>query len=365
MTDEDDFLPSNMVIVANFAQDYGLNLNTIYELITLLPVNFTLIAKPKNRIKIPYFGVENAIISASHKFERRGIRCGGGQIPNSVAIDLQYAKKNIHIKINKNNLLLMGILNEEMGAEASQVCLNHIKMVSDMWESFLKLSNDEKDKIIKYVLTILKDKNDELLMYDDPNVIKHFSRLNRPEINLKIVKFLTLYTYEHKSYQSFENKMRLIRNIESHLFIGKLPEKIFSFDISNSIYNYNIDTILPMVKLSQNLYEKGLAILYNNWLEPNIMYIMIPVSILSNKDETEKIKKIIHEDNNLNDIKKKIKAANIKAHRFQINKKGKIRQTSPSTISNAYNVRNLILTFIYEIVENFKEENDNLNFYNI
>lgn len=345
-----------MVMVSNFSENSGFNLSIVYELITLIYVGFNLKGQPKNRIKIPYFGVDRAIISASHNSERRGIRIGGGQIPNSVALDLQYANKNIHIKINKNNFLSMGILNETMGEEASNVCLEHIKMISKIWDSFLKLSSKEKDEIIEFTLNLVKKNEDQIYMYDDEKIWNYINTDLTPR--KKIIRYLTMFTYEYNTYHLFKQKMSVIKNINTPLYIEKFP-KINDIDISNSIYNYNMNITLPMVYLSTELNAKQIPVLYNNWLEPNVLYVMLPVSILHKKDETDAIKKMIDEEGNIKNVKKKLTMTNIKAHRFQINKKGSIRQTSPSTVAMAFEVRNLIVGFINEIVEKYKENNKN------
>ena len=41
--------------------------------------------------------------------------------------------------------------------------------------------------------------------------------------------------------------------------------------------------------LTKELLKIGFGVLYNNWFEPNTLYIMVPLSILSNKKETNEI----------------------------------------------------------------------------
>ena len=56
-------------------------------------------------------------------------------------------------------------------------------------------------------------------------------------------------------------------------------------------------------------------------------------------------------ENHIKKLKKNMKSLNIKAHRFQVNKVGSIRQTSPTPKKEALNVRNLVLKHIFEILK--------------
>ncbi len=207
MENDDSFEPSNMVMVCNI--DSSLNLPMISELITLVPVNFTLNSRQNNRVKIPFFGIERAIISISYDLKRRGIRKGGGQLRNIVAIDLQYHEKNIHIKISEKNLLLMGILNDEMGREASIVCLEHIKMVNDLWINLKNLPRKVLKKTYKWLIKTLIDGNN-LFMFDDEQVVDSFLHLEDENVNYRAARYLSMFTYDYNTADLFKEKIEKI-----------------------------------------------------------------------------------------------------------------------------------------------------------
>ncbi len=356
MENDDLFEPSNMVMMCNI--DSSLNLSMISELITLVPVNFTLNSRQNNRVKIPFFGIEKAVISVSYDLKRRGIRKGGGQLRNIVAIDLQYHEKNIHVKISEKNLLLMGILNFEMGKEASIVCLKHIKMINKLWINLKELSPEILKNTYEWLMETLIEE-DTLLMFDDDKVKESFANLRDENVNYKAARYLSMFTYDYDTVESFKEKIeKIFKLIDGENYCYSKELKIINFEIANSVYNYKLDTELPMIKLCTELLKRGCGVLYDNWNEPKTLYVMLALSMLVNKDvnkdenEDDEVKKLIEEGDTVKNTLKKIKKSKIKAHRFQVNKCGSIRQTSPTSVEDALQVRNFVVSNIYDILEN-------------
>lgn len=335
LTDENyhkslDFKPSNMVMVVRF--ENSLNLMSVFELLTIVPFKYEINTKSNNRDKIPYFGVERAIVGIRYKKMDRGIRKGDKSMSNIIALDFQYSKKNIHVKLSKNNLVIVGILNKKMGLEVAKIILNHIEMV---YELFLLKNKVNASKLSNKLLKIIKN-GEDVYMYDDDVVNNFISSLNHYEANF--ISYLTMFTADYTSYDKFYSKIKNLINKDFECY--KHIPKITSHEIVNGIYHYNIGLPLSLINLTKFLDSRGLSVLYNNWDEPNFMYLMIPLAII--------------EDNNSNcPAKKYVKTPRIKSHRFRINKSGTIRQTSPTDVNDAIKIKNFLLYELSEFLQDY------------
>lgn len=332
--DSIEFIPSNMVMVTKFKNE--INLKAVSELLTIVPFDYKINTKANNREKIPYFGVERAIVSIKFNNINRGIRTSDESMSNILALDLQYYHKNIHIKLSKTNFVLLGLLDDEMGKNASKIIIKHIIMV----EKLFQIENKEEN--IEWVLKILKKNEEEIYMYIDDEVEKALE--NIPEgLNYDFCKFLTMFTFDYNNYQLIKNKFYYIYS-SNFISYRKIP-RIISNEIVNCVYNYNLNANISLLFLSLFLNKSGYLVQYNNWDEPNYMYIMIPLSIIrdiNNKSEGD-----------ISQIRMKGKNK-IKAHRFRINRSGAIRQTSPVSVSEASKVRDMIINEIYNFFETEK-----------
>uniref|UniRef100_A0A6C0AF87 Uncharacterized protein n=1 Tax=viral metagenome TaxID=1070528 RepID=A0A6C0AF87_9ZZZZ len=326
------FIPSNMVMVTKFKNE--INLKAVSELLTIVPFDYKINSKANNREKIPYFGVERAIVSIKFNKINRGIITSNESMSNILALNLQYCNKNIHMKLSKSNFVLLGLLDDEMGKMASQIVMKHIIMV----EKLFQIENKEEN--IEWVLKILKKNETDIYMYIDDEVENALE--NIPEgLNYDFCKFLTMFTFDYNNYELIKNKFYFMYS--SNFYCYKKIPRIISNEIVNCVYNYNLNTNLSLVSLSLFLNKSGYLVSYNNWDEPNYMYIMIPLSII--RDINNK------GDGDISQIKMKGKGR-IKAHRFRINRSGAIRQTSPVAVSEALKVRDMIINEIYNFFEN-------------
>jgi len=232
----------------------------------------------------------------------------------------------------------MGIFNEKMAKDSTKVLINQIKMIDNLWEEFINLNDKIKEETIKWTLKTLDKGNGEIYMYDDEHVLNKFSSLKDCKINYNIAKYLSMFTYDYNTYELFFQKINTLKKINnlcfSNLKKNKTSEK---YKIGNAVYNYKLGVKIPMINLCVNLKERGYGVLYENWNDPTKLNIMIPLVMVDNQA--------------------KLDDKNILAHRFQINQCGSVRQTSPTNIDTALEIRNMILSEIYDIITNESEEN--------
>lgn len=339
------FEPSNMVVVAHI--DQTLNLRNVAETLLLY--------RPKGMVfdseeKIPYFNVEKVIVGLTYDDIRRGIRKDGG-VANFVSIDLQYQKKNIHVKISKDNFNIMGLLNQEMGREAAKACLDAIIHSTQQFSQFLELPNIVKRETEECLLrnlhkgkypssptsitTLMEECTIECTKSDIymGDCDEFLSLGLSSQTNTAYYAYLAQFTYDYPSLELMKAKIERLRNISS--VYTEVPSLI-NYNISNGIYNYNLGVRIPMIKTTRKMVQAKYGVQYNNCEHPNIIYVMIPFSILDASIEKDKIMK---------------NKTTIKAHRFEINKCGSIRQTSPCSIEMAMDVRNMLISEILKVFD--------------
>jgi hypothetical protein len=397
------FAPTNLVCVCKLSEK--LNLFAVSELLTCVNVNYLIEIKNSkgSRVKIPYFGIEGAIVSVRYKGESRGIRIGGKQLRNCIATDLQCGKKNIHQKIASYKLQLCGALTVKMAEDAFNYCLENIKMVNEHWLHFNSLDDIIKENSISWLYSVLINE-DILLMFDNVDIIKEFE--NIPDnVDYRTVRFLSMFTYDYKTPTLYKNKINTLLTIKEELCYKIFPN-LNETRISNGIYNYNLGNKISLIKLCNGLYQLGFGVLYYNWSSSKLLRIMIPLNMTEEIDdiesddiesddvesddvESDDINEPINEfknkqyeelyeeinreriildnkfiksdeliDKNIEITKKPKAVKNVPAHRFQIYQSGAIRQTSPTDISIAYQIKCILMQDIEMILKNSEKEEE-------
>lgn len=376
MDPKEAFYPTNLVCICTLSSP--IDTFVVSELLTCTPVDYIIERKNSkgSRIKIPYFGVDGAIISVRFNGKSRGIRIGGLQLINSIATDLQCDNKNIHLKIASMKLQLCGALTTEMGTNAFNYCLEHIKMVNEHWKHFNTLTEMIKNNTISWLYSVLIN-DDKLNMFDDENVIKQLD--NTPDnVDYRSAKFLSMFTYDYNTPELFREKIDVLLKITDKTCYSITPS-LGDLKISNGIYNYNLGCKISLIDLCSGLYQLGYGVLYHNWSASKLLRIMIPLSMT--EEDNDKITEVnnegstdeespntsntssssLFEDDNedlidIEDItesekKTKVTTKKIPAHRFQIYQSGAVRQTSPTPISVAYQIKCILMQDIAMVLK--------------
>jgi hypothetical protein len=329
------------------------DLNAAYEALCILyPKNTdgTRFVHPeKTRNKIPYFGVSNVIVCIKYKGKVRGIRQNTGQMNNVVSIDLQCCNKNINLKLSRTGIQLTGASSEEMGNEAFEILCTHLNMIQDN----IKLKNSLSEEIKKETVDWITG-NPSLNM-------ENFE--NPPEkINKELVSMLSGYFSEFDKYEDFCEKVHKVMNI-NHLCTDNV--KPLTSNISNSVYNYTLGKEISLLKMTNHLYSKGFNVSFHNW---NCTYLNVSIPIFNSSSsssphsmassstlktessaDTKELEDLSDDEEETTTIASK-KPNKIKAHRFIIYRKGSIKQTSPTTFTQALEIRNTLL----ESISDFK-----------
>ena len=202
-TKSNQFKPNNMVIIVWWKNEISL-----HEAFHCLPIvvidDHPTKNKKSDKLKIPYYGTEDIIVSIRHKRGARGLRSLTKQQDNFVSVDLQTSNKNVHIKLSKNNAEVMGVTSLEQGLDSVQCLLDLIHQTDDNLE-FLRnsLSDDvilceefiealftkyEKGKNIpdyNEIMNLIDDHNNSIDKEIDNNSLNISEEINILNINIK------------------------------------------------------------------------------------------------------------------------------------------------------------------------------------
>jgi hypothetical protein len=324
------------------------DLNAAYEALCILYPKTSdgsrFVHPEKTRNKIPYFGVPNVIVCIKYKGKVRGIRQNAGQMNNVVSIDLQCCDKNINLKLSRTGIQLTGASSEEMGNEAFAILCAHLNMI----QSNIKIKNELSEDVKKLTVDWITS-NPSLTMEDFQNPPTNVSK--------ELVQILSGYFSEFDKYEDFCEKVHKFMNI-NHLCSDEVKPLVSN--ISNSVYNYTLGKEISLLKMTNHLYSKGFSVSFHNW---NCTYLNVSIPIFKSSPspsstssnstiETEDSEDEIETEDFKEETETVInkKPNKIKAHRFIIYRKGSIKQTSPTTYSEALDIRNTLL----ESISDFK-----------
>lgn len=209
----EEFLPTNMTVVCRLTE--SIDLDACAKMLTRVPVDFKIRVDKHTREKVPFFKKNGCIIGIRYKGISSGIRVGGNQLNNCIAIDLQCCDKNIHLKLSPNKITCVGVLSMNMAKESFEWVLSHIRMVNDHWKHFYTLSSEVRENTLEWFLKNIQ-KDNELYMFDDPIISELFN--NVPEnIDYNTVRYLSMFTYDsaeaiilcHQNCDNFINKIKI------------------------------------------------------------------------------------------------------------------------------------------------------------
>lgn len=322
----------------------NVNIQLAYELISVLyPKNAdgTRFIHPKNtRNKIPYFGVENAIVCVKYKGKIRGIRQNEGQMNNVVSIDLQTGNKNVNIKLAKNKVQLTGANSDEMGKRSFEILCNHLNMIQVNLNHIRHLSEDVRQATIAWVIAQNNQEKITPINYDLIN--------SEPTIDKSFASFLWQFTDDfidletdaakYLYYEKFTRIIEICYKIEENIVDGELG--IIDCNISNSVYNYSLNKEVSLIALTKHLYKKGFSVSFHNW---NSTQLKVSIPII-NDEMSETSEESVRTASTSSSGK-------IKAHRFTVHRKLSIKQTSPTNYEQASEAREAFLAGIMDFPE--------------
>lgn len=329
----------------------SVNIELVFNFVSILhPRNpdETRFIHPKNvRSKIPFFGIDNAIVSAKYKGVSKGIRSGQNHMMNNVvSLDLSCMNKNINLKLAKTKIQLTGATSAEMGEYAFNVICQHINMIQGNLEYIRSINPELRNATENWVLSAVESRGTDKnrLPYIDTTAIQACDFIDH-----KYAAFLWQYTDDFDDYASYVEKVKYIVSIISE------PETVVmaplalnpsgsgsgsatlnpsgsgsesatlnptNINISNSVYNFSLGEDISLIQLTKHLIKKGFNVEFHNW---NASHMKITIPVIENGVN------VISNTNKL------------KAHRFSVHRNGSVKFTSPTFYDKAMSIKKVFL----------------------
>jgi hypothetical protein len=343
---------ANLVSVILFSGD--LNLKIISESIICVNIPKSIDHYVNKKLKIPFFGTNNQIISVRYDLRSRGLRIGGKQLRNTVAIDLQIFNKNIHLKLTNKKIHITGCQDETNIIEIYKSIIYHIEYANKNLNNFKNMEEKIKNNSIEWIMNNFK-KEEELLMYDDLMLIdKIESIIDDENLNYSFIKYVSMFSYDCKTIENIKNKINILIKISDnnlYCYDGEIP-KFLKFSIVNSIYTYSLKYKVSLIKLTTFLLKNNYTASYHNWYRSKFLDLFIKIDDVGKSSSTDyESKSEDSEESENEDIKK------IKGHRFKISSNGAVRQNSPTLKKDAFNVMLNLVNFLNKNSEKFIKNN--------
>ena len=313
---------------------------------------------PKStRDKIPFFGVNGAIVCLKYKGKIRGIRQNESQMNNVVSVDLQIHNKNVNIKLAKTNLQLTGASSEQMGNDAFSYICGHINMVQTHLNYAKSLNKETLEGTFNWLCETLSPSG----LKTPPGTPKN--AVLKPDIELLnkapslIDKNFALFLWQY--IDDFDNIEDFISKITSVMNVIRTPEqklvteevRVLESRISNSVFNYAIKRRASLIALSKFLLNKGFSVGFHTW---NSAQLKVTIPIIDEEEDmdeegsNELDTSTVSYSTYGNNTKKKIRA-----HRFSVsgNDNMSVKMTSPSSYVDALEAQTLFLDSVYEFLD--------------
>src|SRR5258706_4451233 len=349
--ESEKFNPNNMVIVIRWKGTINLA-----EAFISLPIFVVDVPLSKGgKIKIPYYGVEDVIVSIRYKKESRGIRDASGQSDNFVSVDLQINKRNVHIKLSSKNALVMGVTSVEEGSEAVN-CLLDLIYITDQNLNYLRqVSNDVIESAYTYVEKVSTDCTPGLNLPDSDVFINDLEVYNiaHPEtpVDERVGKIMLARGYELTCFEDLRHTMALLLRQK---MIDPDSVEIVETEVSNSAYNYKLnfydasgeplDGVFILKNLALaiiNMQNSNITAAHHNW---HSKYANVVISTRGIVEGKLSLCNSTTEENVAQHI-----------HRFNISEMGSIRQWSPSLKDEAYLVHQELLIILTNLIGEYTD----------
>jgi len=259
--------PTTTNVVLSGSLSHDINIDSFFNLVVVTPIILHDINKksvlidismlPK-RSKIPYFNAENIIISARYGSIYKGFR-HKSNVKAFGDIDMQYDQKNVHIKISKNNLLVVGAISEEMGEKAFGILIDHFKMLNQHWKYISLISQEIRDITLKWVIDNLCQSLPYLDFDSIPEILPE-------KVDRHLAVLLSLHTTISTSLDFFIFRANKIFACTQPVFDEKEPMTTNNINVKNNVFSYNLGNRVNLVTTALHIQEnKKYQVAFHNW----------------------------------------------------------------------------------------------------
>lgn len=236
---------TNIVLLGHLTED--IDICRLSKLISLVYFDNLFNKSNTHNIKINYYGIEGIIVSSNYDNESRGIR-KPNNIKSFASFDLQCSNKNVHIKLSKNKITLMGILDTEMVEKAIDYMLLHITMTEENWSKVRYLSNDVIKETILWIKNNYLNYKNKKLPVDFPNNI---------DSHLANLLYYNLPDYDMTTENYYDKRIEdILNNIKEPIY--KNIPTVKKIEVVNRVLNYKLGKDkISLIDTVMKLKEKG------------------------------------------------------------------------------------------------------------
>jgi len=230
------------------------NLDLISRVIPLIDiVGFS--HKVKGKTPIPYFGMENAIVSVNYGDYNRGVRNVTETLKKLIYTDFQFEGKNQHVKISSNKAHVTGVRTIETGKKCISKIMDKIEYARQM---LMKIrSYDDKDQLLSLVTRDIDDDYMEEIRDQDQELFN-------------LISFITVNKRSRPDYGKFVNDVLFGTDI-----ISENKIEIMEYNIHIRVFYINMCFNINIFKLNQLANDKGYKVTFFNWYKIESVNIMI------------------------------------------------------------------------------------------
>jgi len=326
-------------------------LYNLFELLPIVPVSgFTF----KKNDPIPYFGMEDIIVSIIPNNEikkmgrnLRGVRFVKNQAEqssvfgNAIAVDFQTNNKNYHMKISSSKagcskIHVPGITSFDIIKDITTKLITYIQNTNDLWKPFFILGVNERLNLVNFIINEIVTDNGILLPNGSDKINKNIEKYKdvlKPYLN--VINLMLVFLIEYPNFEEYKTKLHLISQIKPgqfSIFHEQIEIKTGETQIYNGTYNGNLNCkniVLPY--LCTILVNKGYNSVFHN-IGKKPLTIIIPI--------LDKDGYIIIQNNN-----------KIKAHKIDIKDKGSFKINSKASLDETMSIGYSIINLIHGILK--------------
>jgi len=227
--------------------------------------------KPGSKLKIPYYGYENSIVSVRYGNYYRGVRDTSKPLKNNIYIDLQLKGKNQHLKVSAGKVHITGVRTEETGKMCIDVTIGKINMISDILRRIRSLEDKKAFEKLCYADKIEKD-------------CENFDLLKFVRVNMSARNNTSIISSAMYNYRDFVTNV-----IYGKIIPSKKPIEIANYSLRNQVFYVNVCFEICLVTLCKKVVESGHNAAFNNWNK--IQYANIKILVNYDSDVISNVSK--------------------------------------------------------------------------
>lgn len=272
------YKPINLLIISDVEGSF--NVENIYLCMPTMEIDGFKCGKKK--LDIPYYGIENAVVSCNYDNSSRGLRNIKEPLKAMLDIDYQIRGKNQHLKLASKNIHITGVRSMETGEACINEIIKKIVTINDLVRKARSLKMSIKREIVIKIMgeDILGDLDED----EDDMGIDDIDIINR-------VMKLLIVNYEKRHKTDYSNYLAFLHfTLFGTGLLYESEPKVSSFNVHNMVHyvdsNFSID--IYKVNVLSNFFKH--TVVFDNTISVNYTKIIIKSRISENVNVTFDIK---------------------------------------------------------------------------